>query len=78
MESLTSLSTSGYEFISSDMEPKVKAIRELINGDVIDVRELECIGNHTLYFKSGNVLALGMEDDYRRQLIDYWRYFNGV
>lgn len=81
---ITNLDVPKLTFISTPECPKVRAIRELADGTVIDVREIESIDKmcHTSFninFKSGAFHTIRIDSEkYRQLLIRYWRYFNGV
>ena len=87
MEKITSLEVSP-GLISSASREKVRAIRELANGYIIDVRQLAFVSNrrvnnsgkgyYTIGLKSGPSFDLDITEQERDELVDYWRYHNGL
>ena len=72
-------------FIDSNQREKVLAIRELCDGTVVDVRQIEYISSivmegtgFILNFKSGGYHRVIADNKYRNELVNYWRYHCGV
>ena len=87
MSDLKDLDIKQYDFVSSNKEKKVLAIRELPSGAVLDVRAIVIIdemhgsgnGDHfVVCLTNGMYRTIWADEKYRQKLIKYWRYFNGV
>ena len=82
---ITDLELPVQGFLDNSCNEKIKAIRELPGGDVVDVREIvlikklsNCGNSMIVSLKSGTNLHIQTNEEYRQRLIRYWRYFNGV
>ena len=84
---ITNFDVKTLDIVKVTSPHKIKAIRELPDGTVIDMREVCMVtrlhnvnsDQFEIHLKSGSLSSIqDTNEQYRQKLIRYWRYFNGV